>query len=101
MPISVTELIGYASHEGVDLGVNVLVEENGARRRRCRCDGVLRAQVDVIVLEANDHILGHGMLDADTNDRYPQYYALALWARLGDELLATDVGFAADTEAAA
>ena len=63
MSVSVTaELIGYASHEGVDLDVNVLVEEKEAR-----CDGVLRAQVDVIVLEAHDHVLGHGMLDAGTD----------------------------------
>ena len=43
----------------------------------------------------------YGMLDADTGNRYPQYYALALWARFGDELLATDVGFSADTELSA
>ena len=43
----------------------------------------------------------YGMLDADTGDRNPQYYALALWARFGDELLATDVGFSTETELSA
>ncbi len=43
----------------------------------------------------------YGMLDADTGSRNPQYYALALWARFGDELLATDVGFSAETELSA
>lgn len=43
----------------------------------------------------------YGMLDADTFSRNPQYYALALWSRFGDELLATDVGFSAETELSA
>ena len=43
----------------------------------------------------------YGMLDADTGNRNPQYYALALWARFGDELLATDVGFSTETELSA
>ena len=43
----------------------------------------------------------YGMLDADTGNRNPQYYALALWTRFGDELLATDVGFSAETELSA
>ena len=29
----------------------------------------------------------YGLLDADTGARNPSYYALALWARFGDELL--------------
>ena len=41
------------------------------------------------------------MIDADTGNRNPQYYALALWARFGDELLATDVGFSTETELSA
>ncbi len=43
----------------------------------------------------------YGMIDADTGARNPQYYALALWTRFGDELLATDVGFETDTELSA
>ena len=43
----------------------------------------------------------YGLLDADTGSRNPQYYALALWARFGDELLATDVGFSTETELSA
>ena len=43
----------------------------------------------------------YGMIDADTGARNPQYYALALWTRFGDELLATEVGFDADTELSA
>jgi alpha-L-arabinofuranosidase len=43
----------------------------------------------------------YGMIDADTGIRNPQYYALALWTRFGDELLATDVGFTTETELSA
>jgi alpha-L-arabinofuranosidase len=43
----------------------------------------------------------YGMIDADTGARNPQYYALALWTRFGDELLATDVGFSSETELSA
>ena len=43
----------------------------------------------------------YGMIDADTGTRNPQYYALALWTRFGDELLATDVGFDAADELSA
>jgi hypothetical protein len=38
----------------------------------------------------------YGMIDADNGKRNPQYYALALWTRFGDELLATDVGFSTE-----
>ena len=43
----------------------------------------------------------YGMIDADTGERNPQYYALALWTRFGDELLATDIGFSTETELSA
>jgi hypothetical protein len=43
----------------------------------------------------------YGMIDADTGARNPQYYALALWTRFGDELLAIDVGFSSETELSA
>jgi hypothetical protein len=34
----------------------------------------------------------YGLLDAQTHERSPAYYALALWSRFGDELVAVDVG---------
>jgi hypothetical protein len=34
----------------------------------------------------------YGLFDATTHERSPAYYALALWARFGDELVQTDVG---------
>ena len=43
----------------------------------------------------------YGMIDVDTGDRNPQYYALALWTRFGDELFVTEVGFPTDTELSA
>jgi len=43
----------------------------------------------------------YGLIDADTGTRNPQYYALALWTRFGDELLATEVGFDTDDELSA
>jgi hypothetical protein len=43
----------------------------------------------------------YGMIDVETGARSPQYYALALWTRFGDELLATDVGFSSETELSA
>jgi hypothetical protein len=43
----------------------------------------------------------YGMIDVETYARSPQYYALALWTRFGDELLAADVGFATNTEISA
>jgi alpha-L-arabinofuranosidase len=43
----------------------------------------------------------YGLIDADTGARNPQYYALALWTRFGDEVLTTDVGFSTDTELSA
>jgi alpha-L-arabinofuranosidase len=43
----------------------------------------------------------YGLIDADTGARSPQYVALALWTRFGDELFATDVGFETDTELSA
>jgi alpha-L-arabinofuranosidase len=43
----------------------------------------------------------YGLIDPDTGTRNPQYYALALWTRFGDELLATDVGFETATELSA
>ena len=43
----------------------------------------------------------YGLLDADTGSSEPAYYALALWARFGDELLTTDVGFSTETELSA
>jgi alpha-L-arabinofuranosidase len=43
----------------------------------------------------------YGMIDVETGARSPQYYALALWTRFGDELLATDVGFSTEAELSA
>jgi alpha-L-arabinofuranosidase len=43
----------------------------------------------------------YGLIDAETGVRNPQYYALALWTRFGDELLAVDVGFSTETELSA
>ena len=35
----------------------------------------------------------YGMIDADTGAPHPQFFALALWSRIGDELLSIDAGF--------
>jgi hypothetical protein len=35
----------------------------------------------------------YGMLDEDTSEPHPQFFALALWSRMGDELLTVDAGF--------
>ena len=35
----------------------------------------------------------YGMIDADTGKPHPEFFALALWSRVGDELLSVDVGF--------
>ncbi|MCA9875973.1 MAG: hypothetical protein KC441_20010, partial [Anaerolineales bacterium] len=39
----------------------------------------------------------YGLLNADTLDRYPQYYALPLWARFGSRMLPVMTTYAADT----
>jgi hypothetical protein len=35
----------------------------------------------------------YGMIDADTGEPHPQFFALALWSRIGDEMLAVDADF--------
>jgi hypothetical protein len=34
----------------------------------------------------------YGLIDADTGDPYPAFYAPALWSRMGDELVRVDLG---------
>lgn len=39
----------------------------------------------------------YGLIDADTNKRNPQYYALLLWSRFGNELLPVSSSLSAET----
>lgn len=40
----------------------------------------------------------YGLLDPDTNEPNPPYYALVLWSRFGDELIPVSSPFAAESE---